>query len=297
MTLPRSDPDSAGHAGPSRSAAVVAGRLALVAIAAAAALAGLVIRSRAGSPPVAPHAQAARYVCPMHPDVTSGSPGDCPICHMALVPRSGEQEAGGDAATSPPDAYTLPPALEVRGHDALSRAKPFALSFEMRAPAVLETPAAGVAALRLDEAAMVQPGEAGLFSPSTGATQGRPFWIPVRVSARPTRRDGSTALVRFDVAPGSAPLPAGQTGMLKLAARQRDGLVVRRAAIVQAPQGPYVLVASDDHRTFTRRPVEVGSTLAGYTTIVSGLREGEYVLAQHVFVLDLEMRTQGRSTP
>jgi Cu(I)/Ag(I) efflux system membrane fusion protein len=27
------------------------------------------------------------YVCPMHPDVTSDEPGDCPICGMDLVSR------------------------------------------------------------------------------------------------------------------------------------------------------------------------------------------------------------------
>lgn len=27
------------------------------------------------------------YVCPMHPDVTSKEPGECPKCHMKLVPR------------------------------------------------------------------------------------------------------------------------------------------------------------------------------------------------------------------
>ena len=43
--------------------------------------------------PVAPdpHAPAAAhategYVCPMHPEVTSPSPGACPKCGMALVP-------------------------------------------------------------------------------------------------------------------------------------------------------------------------------------------------------------------
>ncbi len=30
------------------------------------------------------------YVCPMHPDVTSDEPGDCPICGMDLVKRSTE---------------------------------------------------------------------------------------------------------------------------------------------------------------------------------------------------------------
>jgi hypothetical protein len=36
--------------------------------------------------PAAP-APPAAYVCPMHPDVTSASPGSCPRCGMKLVPR------------------------------------------------------------------------------------------------------------------------------------------------------------------------------------------------------------------
>lgn len=35
----------------------------------------------------------AKYFCPMHPNYTSDKPGDCPICHMRLVPV--EQEEGG----------------------------------------------------------------------------------------------------------------------------------------------------------------------------------------------------------
>ncbi len=34
-----------------------------------------------------PAAQAAAYVCPMHPQVTSNAPGNCSICGMALSPR------------------------------------------------------------------------------------------------------------------------------------------------------------------------------------------------------------------
>ncbi|MBW3127326.1 heavy metal-binding domain-containing protein [Hymenobacter profundi] len=30
-------------------------------------------------------ATAGAYVCPMHPEVTSDKPGDCPKCGMALV--------------------------------------------------------------------------------------------------------------------------------------------------------------------------------------------------------------------
>jgi len=34
--------------------------------------------------------QSAQYVCPMHPDVTSESPGRCPKCNMKLV-KTGDE--------------------------------------------------------------------------------------------------------------------------------------------------------------------------------------------------------------
>jgi Cu+-exporting ATPase len=35
---------------------------------------------------------SAEYTCPMHPEILRGAPGDCPICGMALEPRSGMLE-------------------------------------------------------------------------------------------------------------------------------------------------------------------------------------------------------------
>ncbi len=282
---------------PSRSAAVVTGRLALVAIAAAAAAAGVAVRWRGVSPPA--HEAHVLHVCPMHPEVTSASPGDCPICRMALVPMLDETSAPRTTASvhEAPDAFTLPPGLEVRGYDAFSKVKRFPLGLEMRAPAALETATTGVAALRLDEAELIEPGEEAHFAPWSGATLGKPFWTKVRVStAPPVRRDRTTILVRFDLEPGTE-LQPGQTGTLQLKSKVRRGLVVKSSAILQSPEGPYVLVASEDRRTLTRRAVEMGAIVSGYATIVSGLREGEYALAQHAFVLDLERRLARRNTP
>lgn len=45
--------------------------------------------------------KAKKYFCPMHPDYTSARPGDCPICHMRLVPveSAGTAEAAHQHAT------------------------------------------------------------------------------------------------------------------------------------------------------------------------------------------------------
>jgi P-type Cu+ transporter len=39
-------------------------------------------------PEVPVAATKVEYVCPMHPEVVRGAPGACPICGMALEPRT-----------------------------------------------------------------------------------------------------------------------------------------------------------------------------------------------------------------
>src|SRR5690606_4396072 len=45
--------------------------------------------------------QAARYYCPMHPQISADHPGECPICHMALEPIPEGRQQGAAAAPAP----------------------------------------------------------------------------------------------------------------------------------------------------------------------------------------------------
>jgi hypothetical protein len=264
---------------------VLATRLALVAIAAGG-LVAAVVASRVGKTPAAAAASARpSFVCPMHPEVTSSSPGDCPICRMKLEPMA-------NVATAEPAALQLATvSKELRAFDAVSRVKRFETSQEMRFSAWAESRDKGVALVYRDQAKLLAPGEEGRFSPLTGPNDG----VTVRLGREPAEPwDGSTVRVRFHAAPGVS-LPVGGTASVKFATRVRRDLVVREGAILRSPEGPYVLVATDDRHTLTKRRVEVGSIVYGYAAIISGLEENEWVVAKHTFALDTARRLGWRS--
>ncbi len=49
-------------------------------------------KTQSAAPAAEDALKAARYTCPMHPEILRDKPGDCPICGMALVPIAGTGE-------------------------------------------------------------------------------------------------------------------------------------------------------------------------------------------------------------
>jgi hypothetical protein len=267
------------------TAAIVATRFLLVAIAAGGLVVAVVARRVSKTPAAAAASAQPSFVCPMHPEVTSSSPGDCPICRMALEPIA-------NTATTEPAALQLATvSKELRAFDAVSRVKRFDTSQEMRFHAWAESGNAGIALMHTDQAKLVVPGEEGQFWPLTEPGAGR----TVRIGNEPPEPwDGSTVRVRFHAAPGVT-MPVNGTGSVKFATRLRHDLVIREGAVLPSPEGPYVLVASNDRHTLTKRRIEVGSITYGYASVISGLKEDEWVVALHAFTLDTARRLGWRA--
>src|SRR5262249_39082927 len=150
----------------------------------------------------------------------------------------------------------------------------------------------GVALYPRDQAELLKPGEEGLFEPESGPRGPLPHGIKVHLAEQASEPwDASTALVRFRLdARAGATLEPKEIGSVKFALRLRTGLVVKESAIIQSPDGPYVLIASEDRRTFSKRPVQIGATMYEYADVLGGAREDEYAVALHTFVLDTERR-------
>jgi Cu(I)/Ag(I) efflux system membrane fusion protein len=72
-------------------------------------LAFLPVRSGATAPggEHAGHEHATRYSCPMHPQIVSDQPGQCPICSMTLV----AMKEGGSTPSAPPSSAPAVPGL------------------------------------------------------------------------------------------------------------------------------------------------------------------------------------------
>ena len=268
---------------------VVVLRVALVALAAGAVVAAVLV-SRDGAV-----SAARRYVCPMHSEVTSPGPGDCPICGMALE----EVDAANHVAMPDDPAATGAQDIALTALRASAEATSL-LRFsvaqarrnvnpgEVFAPAVAEADGTITARLYRDELATLAPDEHAEFVPTAAPDAPVKVWRDAQEPAVHT----TLADVEFHVEPGAPAPPPGQIGWVKLSYKTRDMLVVRASSVIQSADGPYVLVFSAQKGTLARRKVEVGKEFAGMTAIVGGLRDKEFVVMAHTFSFDAERRLQ-----
>jgi len=282
--------DASGGEAAAGSRSLIVGLRVFLLIAAAAAVVvavGIAARGRAGDSTV-------RYACPMHADVRSATPGECPICRMSLervgfVP--GKQRYVESAGTI--DLHAID---NVKKHNIIDFVRRHALLpvlRDLRGPAWVDDDGSlwaifyndQIAALASDEEATFTPGDA------TGGT------LAVRRTAdAPVAVDRSTSRVHFRAEKRAArPAVVGQTGWLEAAPRPRTVVAVAASAVLQSPDGPYVLAWTGHDYTFVKRPIEIGETFykQGMAVVLSGLVPNDRVIARATFFVDADRRLDG----
>jgi heavy metal-binding protein len=239
----------------------------------------------------------ASYGCPMHPEVHSGKPGQCPICGMALELNAGASMRG--TSDSPmPGMADLSAVENVRKHKVLDFARLRALPFELRelrGAASVEADSSINAVFYRDQASVITTDDLATFTP----TQTPEIHFAVRLSsAKVTDWDRSMSRLHFELAGSTkgrtAPVPeAGQVGWVEIPRKPRSVLTVPADAILQSPDGPYVLRALGGF-TFEKRPIEIAETFSkqGIAVVLSGLSPQDRVVARAAFFLDADRRLE-----
>lgn len=225
------------------------------------------------------------YVCPMHPEVKEGAPGECPLCRMALVEAS---EAASDGRPPSGELVTIDVGdLRVVERRTLSQPK------EVIAPAWVDGPDAVVALVHDDDlCALGEPGARASFVASGGRAR-----VDVRLAdAAPTRRDVSRSMVRFSSDGAQFSPSFGDVGTIVALRKPCEWLVVPSSAILESVDGPYVLTVSRSGgadpvyaKDLTRRPVHVGGQFSKFTVVLDGLRDEETVVAKSAYSVDAEL--------
>ncbi|MDP9002577.1 MAG: hypothetical protein M3O46_21010 [Myxococcota bacterium] len=223
----------------------------------------------------------ARYMCPMHPEVTSPVRGECPICRMELeaINSACSGCVSAPIGSSTYQSYDIP-RRRGTGPDAPS-------------PAWVEADGKVAALVYKDELEGLPPDVPGIFYRAEAPSE------PIR--AHMLREpfepwDRSTSRVRLEIE-GTAPaLRAGAIGWVRLGVKGRGVAVIPYHAILEGEGGPYVLVASEGGHTLTKRRVEIGKTYADMTFMLSGVRPNERILVRSAFFVDAERRLRREPT-
>jgi hypothetical protein len=224
-----------------------------------------------------------RYTCPMHPEVVSRLPGECPICRMALERVSGVEKHP----------------MTMAKDGVVGVVKQRVITQTIRAPAWDGLDGTLRAVVYQDDLVGLATGQHALYF--SNQTPGTSLAIR-RTDAAPVRWDDATVQIEFRPEHGAT--RAGDRGWVEIAAMPRPLLVVPTSAVLYSGTGAYVLAAGASGTTFTRRSVEVGRILdSGYgaglvddrygaIVIRSGLQAGERIIIEDTFFMDAERRLQ-----
>jgi multidrug efflux pump subunit AcrA (membrane-fusion protein) len=236
----------------------------------------------------APQARHLKYQCPMHPQIVSDEPGECPICHMhlQLVEEDGSP-AAGDVSDHAPFTLSQERRQLIGVRSQAASVQDFVKT--LRLPGRVEEEPRRIMAQALEmDGPMVKAGQDALVWVSGEGERGATVVSVDRALDAFSRTFGVRLALRES--PGSGLRP-GMYCDVRVQLKLGKGIGVPKEAVLDTGERQIVFVEAEGGR-FEPRQVEIGKEGDDTLEIRKGLAAGERVVTSANFLVDSESRFQ-----
>lgn len=236
---------------------------------------------------------ATYWTCPMHPHIHADHPGECPICHMKLVPVKAQQ---GQEATDSDRRAPVSGTSEQFKILGVQRAEVEKMDLKVRIPVSGRFLSSGTVAFQIYESDLryVKAGQA--FEGESSFYPEEP--VSGTVSSVDSIVDPTSRTVRvvgvIKKGPRGSLSETGFRGQIDVALKDR--VAIPESSVVHTGRGDIVYVFGKGNE-LSPKTVKLGLKAEGFYDVLSGLEPGQIISSGPNFLLDSEAKIRGASAP
>lgn len=234
----------------------------------------------------------AHWTCPMHPQIHSDHPGECPICHMKLI----QVKVSSEAQTAEQDEPRTPihATAAQLGLAGIQKSEVEKMTLKMRIPVSGRFVSSSTVVFQIYESDLryVKPGltfkGASSFYPDEEIAGSI---TSVDSIVDPTSR---TVRVLGAVKNGTTRIPS-ETGFRgDIEVELKDRIAIPESSVLHTGSGAFVYVFTKGSE-LTPRKVALGLKTEGFYDVLKGLNVGEIISSGPNFLIDSESKIRGIS--
>lgn len=245
--------------------------------------------------PVGETKASSYWTCPMHPQIHSDKPGECPICHMKLVQVQGQPDQTkqtGTATENRADVVASEYQLQLAGVQKVTVEK---MDLSVRTPVAGRFISPGAVAFQIYENDLkyIRPGLR--FRGESSFQSGEE--VTGTISSVDSIIDPTSRTVRVVGSVRSGPKgilsESSFKGEVEIALKDR--IAIPESAVLRTGQGDLVYLVDANGRLIPKQ-IKIGLKADSFFEVLDGLSVGDAISSGPNFLLDSESRIRGVSS-
>lgn len=245
-------------------------------------------------PPPASQVEASYWTCPMHPQIHSEHPGECPICHMKLVEvkSGGHSKAQTEPLENRADIHASPAQLSLIG---VQKTLVERMNLTAHIPVAGRFISASTVAFQVYESDLryLRPGL--VFTGENSFKPEDP--ISGTISSVDSIVDPTSRTVRVvgQITKGPRGIIAETTFRGDIALQLTNVIGIPESSVLHTGDGDlvYLIHESESGAHLMPKPVQLGLKTESYYEVLTGLEAGQFISSGPNFLIDSEAKIRG----